>query len=144
LLRGEPLSQALDGADSELGQHNGHDDVSRGHAGRTWAAEPEQLESLGAGWVAEEALAIAVCCALVAKDFRDGVLLAVNHSGDSDSTGSIAGNLLGVQFGVDAIPHAWLEKLELRDAIERLAIDLNAIASGAITWPQAWEAYPGN
>jgi ADP-ribosylglycohydrolase len=81
---------------------------------------------------------------LVAKSFRDGVLIAVNHSGDSDSTGSIAGNLLGVQFGVDAIPHTWLEELELRDAIERLAIDLNAIASGELTWPQAWEAYPGN
>ena len=105
---------------------------------------PEQLESLGAGWVAEEALAIAVCCALAAKDFRDGVLLAVNHSGDSDSTGSIAGNLLGVQFGVNTIPHTWLEKLELRDAIERLAVDLNVIASGTVTWRQAWEAYPGN
>jgi ADP-ribosylglycohydrolase len=149
LLRGEPLSQALDGADSELRRHSGHDEVTRAlEAARILAARgrpnPEQLESLGAGWVAEEALAIAVCCALVAKNFRDGVLLAVNHSGDSDSTGSIAGNLLGVQFGVNAIPHTWLQELELRDVIERLAIDLNAIASGKLRWPQACEAYPGN
>jgi ADP-ribosyl-[dinitrogen reductase] hydrolase len=81
---------------------------------------------------------------LVAQNFRDGVLLAVNHSGDSDSTGSMAGNLLGVQFGVDAIPHTWLEELELRSVIERLAIDLNALVSGKLTWPQACEAYPGN
>jgi ADP-ribosylglycohydrolase len=80
----------------------------------------------------------------VAKDFTDGVLLAVSHSGDSDSTGSIAGNLLGVQFGFDAIPSTWLEELELREEIERLATDLNAIASGTVTWQQAWEAYPGN
>ncbi|MFN8027118.1 MAG: ADP-ribosylglycohydrolase family protein [Acidimicrobiia bacterium] len=53
------------------------------------------IEALGAGWVAEEALAIGVYCALVATDLRAGLLLAVNHSGDSDSTGSIAGNLLG-------------------------------------------------
>jgi ADP-ribosylglycohydrolase len=149
LLRGEPLSQALDRADSELQKHSGHDQVTRAlDAARVLAARgrpsPEQLESLGAGWVAEEALAIAVCCALVAQNFRDGVLLAVNHSGDSDSTGSMAGNLLGVQFGVDAIPHTWLEELELRSVIERLAIDLNALVSGKLTWPQACEAYPGN
>jgi ADP-ribosylglycohydrolase len=40
------------------------------------------------------AIAIAICCALVARDFA-GVILAVNHDGDSASTGSIAGNLLG-------------------------------------------------
>jgi ADP-ribosylglycohydrolase len=62
----------------------------------------------------------------------------------ADSAGSIAGNLLGVLFGVDAIPHTWLDELELRDVIERLAIDLNAIASGKLSWPQVWEAYPGN
>jgi ADP-ribosyl-[dinitrogen reductase] hydrolase len=149
LLRGEPLSHALDAADSELRRHGGNDDVTRAiDAARMLAARgrpsPEQLESLGGGWVAEEALAIAVCCALVAKDFRDGVLLAVNHSGDSDSTGSIAGNLLGVHFGFDAIPSTWLERLELREEIERLATDLNAFVSGTTTWPQVLEAYPPN
>jgi ADP-ribosylglycohydrolase len=149
LLRGEPLSRALDAADSALRVHGGCDDVTRAlDAARMLAARgqpsPEQLESLGAGWVAEEALAIAVCCALVAKDFRDGVLLAVNHSGDSDSTGSIAGNLLGVHFGFRAIPSTWLERLELREEIERLATDLNAFVSGTTTWPQVLEAYPPN
>ncbi len=68
----------------------------------------------------------------------------INHSGDSDSTGSITGNLLGVQFGVGAIPQNWLKRLELREAIERLATDLNAIASGTLALPQAWDAYPGH
>ena len=149
LLRGESFSQALDGANSELRRHSGHDEVTRAiDAARMLAARgrpsPEQLESLGAGWVAEEAISIAICCALVAKDFRDGVLLAVNHSGDSDSTGSLAGNLLGAQMGIGSIPPSWLERLELRDVIERLAIDLNAIASGTLALPQAWDAYPGH
>jgi ADP-ribosyl-[dinitrogen reductase] hydrolase len=149
LLRGEPLSRALDGANSELRRHCGHDEVTRAiDAAQKLAARgrpsPEQLETLGAGWVAEEALSIAICCALVARDFREGVLLAVNHSGNSDSTGSLTGNLLGVQFGVESIPSSWLEKLELRDVIVRLAIDLNAIASGTLASPQAWDAYPGN
>ena len=52
-----------------------------------------------------------------------GVLAAVNHSGDSDSTGSIAGNILGAMYGVEAIPTRWLDELELRDEIEQLARD---------------------
>src|SRR5450830_1570058 len=52
------------------------------------------LGELGGGWIAEEALAIALYCALSASDFRSGVALAVNHGGDSDSTGSMAGQLL--------------------------------------------------
>ena len=59
-------------------------------------------------------------CALGAKDFEDGIILAVNHSGDSDSTGSITGNLLGAAAGVEAIPDRWLARLELRSTIEAL------------------------
>ncbi len=83
------------------------------------------IVQLGEGWIAEEALAIAVYCALVAERFEDGVILAVNHSGDSDSTGAIAGNLLGAMLGAAAIPARWLDDLELRDAIARIAIDLD-------------------
>jgi ADP-ribosylglycohydrolase len=100
---------------------------------------PKGLETLGAGWVAEEALSIAICCALTARDFRHGVLLAVNHSGDSDSTGAIAGNIMGAEFGIDAIPRTWLDRLELRKEIERTAFDLNAFATG-----QECETYPPN
>ena len=53
--------------------------------------------------MAEEALSISVYCALTATDFRDGVLNAVSHSGDSDSTGAITGNILGTYLGVTAI-----------------------------------------
>jgi len=84
----------------------------------------DDVESLGAGWVAEEALAISVYCALTAADFRDGVLNAVNHSGDSDSTGSIAGNLLGTWLGLQAIDDELLEPLEGRPVIEEIADDL--------------------
>jgi ADP-ribosylglycohydrolase len=85
---------------------------------------PEKVESHGGGWVAEEALAIGLYCALVARDFEHGVLLAVNHGGDSDSTGAIAGNLLGLVHGEKGIPRRWLERLELREVIERVADDL--------------------
>jgi ADP-ribosyl-[dinitrogen reductase] hydrolase len=82
----------------------------------------EIVETFGSGWVGEEALAIALFCALVHEDdFRAGVLLAVNHSGDSDSTGAITGNLLGALLGREAIPPEWITGIELRSEIERIA-----------------------
>jgi hypothetical protein len=84
----------------------------------------EAIARLGQGWIAEEALAISIYCALVARNFKQGVILAVNHDGDSDSTGAIVGNLLGAMHGVKAIPAEWLEPLELRDVITELAEDL--------------------
>ncbi|MFR9725282.1 ADP-ribosylglycohydrolase family protein [Streptomyces sp. MS19] len=83
----------------------------------------ERVESLGEGWVAEEALAMGVYCALVAEDMAHGLLLAVNHGGDSDSTGSICGNLLGALHGETALPPAWLAELEGRPTILELADD---------------------
>lgn len=88
---------------------------------------PETLASLGLGWVADEALAIAVYCALVAEDFAHGVRLAVNHSGDSDSTGAMTGSILAVRDGVRVIPDGFLAALELRAEIARLADDWVAV-----------------
>jgi ADP-ribosylglycohydrolase len=83
------------------------------------------IAQLGQGWVAEEALAIAIYAALVARDFRHGIMLAVNHDGDSDSTGAIAGNILGTVLGERAIPAEWLDSLELRGVITEIADDLH-------------------
>jgi ADP-ribosylglycohydrolase len=85
---------------------------------------PEMLVALGEGWVADEALAIALACALAAPDFETGVRLAVNHDGDSDSTAAIAGNLLGALHGVEAIPQRWLAGLEAARVIAEVADDL--------------------
>jgi ADP-ribosylglycohydrolase len=109
------------------------------------------VSRLGQGWVAEEALAISIYCALVACDFKQGVLLAVNHDGDSDSTGSITGNLLGTLHGVKAIPAEWLEPLELRDVITELAEDLYTFKDWEIGEYRGhkelnrriWSKYPG-
>ncbi|EIW6162817.1 ADP-ribosylglycohydrolase family protein [Salmonella enterica subsp. enterica serovar Saintpaul] len=91
--------------------------------------EPHKaIKLLGEGWIAEEAMAIAVYCALVAKDFRHGVLMAVNHDGDTDSTGSMAGNILGVMLGIEAIPQEWIDGVELRDVVEDMAVALAEVA----------------
>ena len=84
---------------------------------------PETVERFGGGWVGDEALVISLYCALASKgNFAAGVRLAVNHSGDSDSTGSITWNILGALLGKGAIPNAWLAKLELAEVIEETAL----------------------
>ena len=82
------------------------------------------MVALGEGWVADEALAIALTCALASPDFETGVRAAVNHDGDSDSTASMAGNLLGALHGFEAIPQRWLAGLEARRIIAEVADDL--------------------
>ena len=92
--------------------------------------DPSALAALGEGWVAEEALAIGLYCAVGASSFESAVVLAVNHDGDSDSTGAITGNILGTLLGESAIPRRWLAVLEARDIIERIAEDLATVPNG--------------
>jgi ADP-ribosylglycohydrolase len=90
---------------------------------------PETLERLGGGWVADEALVMALYCALASKgDFAKGVRLAVNHSGDSDSIGSITGNILGAMLRNGTIPEEWLATVELREVVGDMGMDLFALS----------------
>lgn len=84
----------------------------------------DAIRCIGEGWVGDEALAIGLLCALRAKDIRHGLLLAVNHDGDSDSTGSIAGNLLGALAGFDEIPADWRQEVEGSDLLATIVEDL--------------------
>ena len=90
------------------------------------------IHTLGEGWVAEEALAIAVFCAVrYQNDFAAAIRTAVNHKGDSDSTGAICGNILGAWLGKDAVERAFdLNDLELRDVIEQMGEELFAAVEG--------------
>lgn len=147
LVAGETTAAAVDAALNRVAQEPEHEEVmgalrsAVALAASGEAPTPEAVEGLGGGWVAEEALAIAVYCALAAGDaFARGVLLAVNHGGDSDSTGAIAGNLLGARLGAGAIPARWLDGLELRVVVERVAEDLVTRYRDDEAW---WARYPG-
>lgn len=85
----------------------------------------ENIRALGQGWVAEETLAIAIYCSLrYENDFSRGIIAAVNHSGDSDSTGAVTGNILGALIGYDAIEDKWKKDLECADVIIEMADDV--------------------
>ncbi|MBQ6322676.1 MAG: ADP-ribosylglycohydrolase family protein [Lachnospiraceae bacterium] len=87
----------------------------------------EAIHALGEGWVAEETLAIAVYCAAKYPDDLDKCLIAaVNHKGDSDSTGAVAGNIVGAAIGYERIPDKYIRDLELKECILKIADDLAA------------------
>jgi ADP-ribosylglycohydrolase len=131
LLRGKGPGGAILCASDQLRQYDDFDETMGAvEAAIALAGEgrptPELLEDqLGGGWTGESALSIAIACALTANSFEQGVLMAVNHSGDSDSTGAITGNLLGALFGVNGIPAHWLKRLELRHTVDGIAVKLD-------------------
>ncbi len=64
---------------------------------------PDEIEKLGGGWVGHECLAIGLACSLLRIAMPDRMRVAVNHSGDSDSTASVAGQLMGASFGYSGL-----------------------------------------
>ncbi len=149
MIAGESIEDAVKHTLSILKKYNGHEETLTAvklalalRKDKKIKPCPETMEKMGGGWVGEEALAISLYCALAANgDFEKGVCLAVNHSGDSDSTGSITGNILGAKQGKAAIPQSWLAELELKDVIEEMAGDLFVLFKDADDW---WNKYPGN
>jgi ADP-ribosylglycohydrolase len=101
----------------------------------------EAISQLGEGWVGEEALGISVYCALKHQDdFKQALIAAVNHNGDSDSTGAITGNIVGAYLGLSNIPKNWLEKVEFREILMQISDDLLIAYQENQEW---WDRYPG-
>jgi ADP-ribosylglycohydrolase len=131
LCDGAGLDDAISRATDVLVQHEGHEETSTAlklarHLAATAPAGPVTVERLGGGWIAEEALAIAVYAALAhpgPDQVLDALALAVTHSGDSDSTGAICGNLLGALHGETALPAELVFTVEGRSVILQLADD---------------------
>jgi ADP-ribosylglycohydrolase/protein-tyrosine phosphatase len=148
IARGAHLTGALEAADVALASHEGRGEVEVAVARARRLAVRGRRDvvprDLGQGWVAEEALAVAVWCALAAHGPEDAIILAANHDGDSDSTASIAGQIVGALHGPSVLPTRWLERLELRDEIERLSRDLALIAGETVfDAERLWDDYPG-
>lgn len=99
-------------------------------------SDADAIRQLGEGWVAEETWAIALYCVLRHLDsVEDAIIAAVNHDGDSDSTGSVCGNIMGAIYGYEHIRqcnifcpegHELEDTLELSEIILALADDLGS------------------
>lgn len=84
------------------------------------------LSHIGGGWVAEEAVLGALFCFLQhPRDYLAAVRLAANTSGDSDSLAALTGGISGAYLGIEALPAAWVDRIEksayLKDVAQRLA-----------------------
>lgn len=87
------------------------------------------IKALGEGWTAAEALAIAVYCALENHDdYGKAIITAVNHDGDSDSTGSMTGQIIGAYLGYKKIPAKWTRAIEAKKSITKIAKETAAEA----------------
>ena len=151
IVEGASLDDGLIAAKGCLTAHRNHEELLEAlQAAERFAASGDANAlrdgRLGEGWIAEEALAISVYCALLFGNFEEAVIGAVNHSGDSDSTGAIAGNICGALYGMSAIPNRWLGQLELRSEITEIADDLAALDAGVFdaTSETTWQRYPGH
>lgn len=75
----------------------------------------------GAGWIAEEALATALYCALLFPDDPVAALgRAAASSGDSDSIAALAGAFLGAAHGMSCWPSAWENQIEYAQRLRAL------------------------
>ncbi len=92
-----------------------------------WGDEVAAMRHIGQGWVAEEAVALALYCVLRYPDsYVDAVRRGANSGGDSDSVACIAGGIAAARLGLEAIPADWIARCENRDYLAHLGEQLAA------------------
>ncbi len=83
--------------------------------------DADPCDATGPGWVAEEALATGLLCAIMyADDPLAGLSRAATTAGDSDSIACLAGAFLGAAHGLAAWPAEWAERIEYADQLAAL------------------------
>lgn len=102
----------------------------------------DKIESLGKGVMGDQALAMAIYATLsYPNDFKKAVLLAVNHSGDSDSVAAVTGNILGTYLGIQGIDEDLVKNVELSEEIKQIAKDLYVLYESSEEWLQKYPAW---
>lgn len=146
IIEGQDFETAVKDTLRELEAYDNHEECTRRltqaqELSMSNLSDAEAITQLGEGWVGEEALGISVYCALKYQgDFEKALIAAVNHDGDSDSTGAITGNILGAYLGLSKIPPAWIETIELKEVLIQIAEDLlMSYQKGE----ERWNRYPG-
>ncbi len=83
-----------------------------------WGDEIMAMRHIGEGWVAEEAVSLALYCVMrYPDDYVAAVRRAANIDGDSDSVACIAGGIAAARLGLESIPADWRNRCENRDGL---------------------------
>lgn len=86
---------------------------------------PKTLET--SGYVVHS-LQTALHNGLIADSAEDAIVTAVNHGGDTDTIGAIAGAIAGARFGSSALPDQWIDTINEAGELELLADQLVEMA----------------
>ena len=78
-----------------------------------------------------DSLACAVWAIQQDATFEEVIVALVNRGDDTDTTGAIAGGLMGVLLGAEAVPSRWREKLEYRARLVATVTQLAALRAVA-------------
>ena len=148
IIKGESIEDAVKQTIKILERKNNNENVTNAlktalHYANTNLLEEDVIPLLGHGWTGEEALAISVYSALKnPNDFSKAIECAVNITGDSDTVGSITGNIMGAYLGEKKIPQKYKNKLEAKTLLKNLAKDLyvmpNRIKNKAEKYPVSY------
>jgi ADP-ribosylglycohydrolase len=123
LIAGLPMTESIGRALRRLKDHPGHENCSglideAVELGTGARPVIKCMEEIGEGFTADEAAALAVfLCLRFSDDFDGAVKAATTFSGNKHSIPPLAGNALGAYLGMSAIPHKWIDKVELYDLI---------------------------
>jgi ADP-ribosylglycohydrolase len=125
LVGGQGVDDALEAARAEVvwaREHCALPTVSADHDVLEWvvAARDLSLETLDTSGYTLATAQVGAWALLHALSLEDGLIAVVNQGGDADTTGAVAGALLGARHGVNAIPARWLEALLCRAELEQL------------------------
>ena len=146
IIEGQDVETAVKNTLTEIEAYDNHEEctqrlIQAQELSKSNLTDAEAITQLGEGWVGEETLGISVYCALRYQgDFEKALIAAVNHDGDSDSTGAITGNILGAYLGLSKIPPVWIENIELKEVLIEIAEDVLMSYQKGEEW---WNRYPG-
>lgn len=131
IINGEDLENSIDNAVQILAaKENSGELLALIEKSKSFAKNEEikpidAITQLGQGWNGDEALAISIYCVLkTPNDFKQVIMNASNHDGDSDTVASIAGGISGAYLGYDGIPDELVQKLPMKKELIELADDL--------------------
>ncbi len=125
LMQGKELQNAIEETKSILQSYPNHSETMAKIDQAISFANSEMkpltaIEALGQGWIAEEAIGMGLFSALRGCSFPEVIQIAANHTGDSDSTASIAGQIYGAWKGANEIPKEWIDSLDVHDVMVQL------------------------
>jgi ADP-ribosylglycohydrolase len=102
--------------------------------------------SLGLGYAPQEVAMIAYWAMCTATSPLDALARALYVSGPSEGVGCLVGQALGARFGSEWMPREWVEQLEVRQGIERLARQTAQIMWSGMSLKEKlqlnWSRYP--